>query len=104
LSVARAAAPTVDRGDLLDGEDPDTLHPHDAVHWVRVYEELLRFKTALQRQAELLVREASPTARSEITHTDLPILDARARRLQERLRFWKQRAKRLGNRVDGHPE
>jgi hypothetical protein len=103
--IGRLAGRAVDPDELLDGEDPETLQTHDAQHWVRVYEELLSFKTALFRRAERMADDVSDSARIEIARSDLPIMDAQTKKLERRLAFWRGRLdelRREGSRNDGN--
>jgi len=102
--IEQLAGRAVDPAELLDGEDPETLQLHDAQHWVRVYEELLTFKTALLKRAERMADDVSDSARTEIARSDLPIMDAQARKLERRLTFWRGRLDQLrreGSANDG---
>lgn len=94
-ALRKIAADAVDRSHLLAGEDPDTLQPHDAEHWVQVYSELLAFKRGLLSTAKQLADTAEATARQEIAASDLPVLDAQATKLTERLEFWRRRKEEL---------
>ena len=93
--IEQLAGRAVDPDELLDGEDPETLQLHDAQHWVRVYEELLSFKTALLKRAERMADDVSDSARTEIARSDLPIMDAQARKLERRIAFWRGRLDQL---------
>jgi len=49
-SWQQGAVPPMARGNpyrLMDGENPDSLQPADAKHWVSIYLELLAFKRKL---------------------------------------------------------
>ncbi|HSO93875.1 MAG TPA: hypothetical protein VLS53_05325 [Candidatus Dormibacteraeota bacterium] len=80
---------------LLDGEDPETLQIHDIDHWIRVYQDLLAFKRQLLATANEIVPDLADAAREEVGKTDLPAMDAEARKFQRRLEFWQQRRKQL---------
>jgi len=32
---------------LQEGENPQAIYPHDARHWIAVYQEMIKFKTEL---------------------------------------------------------
>ena len=98
-NLERIAAEAVDPSHLLEGEDPETLQPHDAEHWVRVYSELLTFKQRLLRDAQQLAAETSSDARDQIAGSDLPVLDAQATKLILRLEFWRRRQTELRARL-----
>lgn len=91
-----AAESAVDPERLLDGEDPDSRHVEDAVHWIAVYSELLLFKERLidtAQQGMLGLTEFS--ARKEAANSDIVLLTAERERLVRRLGFWKRREKEL---------
>jgi hypothetical protein len=98
LAIERTASQAVDPAHLLDGEDPDTLQPHDADHWIRVYSELLAFKTSLLERARQLAEGTGDSAHREIASTDLTVMDAQARKLRHRLEFWRRRGRELEGR------
>jgi hypothetical protein len=96
--VERAATKAVDPDRLLEGENPSTTDIEDAVHWIRVYEDLLLFKRRLLEGAGEVAPEMDEEAREEVGKTDLTILAAEAARLERRLRFWRDRADELRGR------
>jgi len=65
------------------------------VHWLRVYQDLLAFKSRLLKSAGELTPEMEEIAREEVGKTDLTILAAEAARLERRLRFWRERVDQL---------
>jgi hypothetical protein len=81
----------VDYNRLLEGEDPASRDPEDALHWLRVYEELYRFKAELVMQARRHLADLPPAAQREIKETDLAIMLTESERLYGRLQFWKER-------------
>lgn len=84
---------------LLPGEDPETDHPDDADHWLRVYTELMQTKAAmLVALSRRLAETRSEAARKELGDTDAAILQAEVERFQRRLDFWKQRRAALRER------
>lgn len=80
---------------LLAGEEEDTRHLDDAVHWIKVYTELLEFKRSVLATTEESVETMDPDASREITETDLKTLLAEALRFERRLTFWRARAAEL---------
>lgn len=93
--AAHAALDAVEPERLLPGEEEDSLHLDDAVHWTKVYSELLDFKRSLLRVAEDRITSMYDAARTEIEETDLKILLAEAERLERRLGFWRARSAAL---------
>ena len=81
----KAALDAVEPERLLDGEDEDTSYLDDAVHWTKVYMELLDFKRSLLAVAEDGVTAMHDDAGSEVKDTDLKVLKAEAARFERRL-------------------
>jgi hypothetical protein len=90
-----AALDAVEPERLLDGENEDTAYVDDAVHWSKVYAELLDFKRKLLDVAERGVTSMEAEAESEVKDTDLKVLKAEAARFERRLAFWTTRADQL---------
>lgn len=89
----------VDRYRRLRGEPPlDLASLAEAVHWTRVYGEMLRFSERARRQADRLLEQVSPDTRAELAAAELAPLQARCERLRRRLRLWRQRADELLDR------
>jgi hypothetical protein len=80
---------------LLRGEDPETEYADDARHWIAVYHELLGFKQDMLRTAREDMARISESAQQEVLDTDLPVMEAEARRFQHRIRFWEGRLEEL---------
>jgi hypothetical protein len=83
---------------LLEGEDPDSNNPEDAVHWERVYADLLKFKRSLLSRASRLTPRLETPARHEVNRTDVKLLTLEAEKFERRLEFWRRRRRELGNR------
>ncbi|MFZ0128668.1 MAG: hypothetical protein WB808_12040 [Candidatus Dormiibacterota bacterium] len=90
-----AALDAVEPVRLLEGEDEDTMYVDDAVHWTKVYAELLDFKASLLTVAEHRLPSMDDDAESEVRETDLKVLKAEAARFERRLEFWRERAREL---------
>ncbi len=90
-----AALDAVEPERLLDGEDEQTTYADDAIHWTKVYRELLDFKHSLLNVAEKSVASMEDDAGSEVKDTDLKVLKAEAARFERRLAFWQVRANQL---------
>lgn len=90
-----AALDAVEPERLLPGEEEDSVHLDDAVHWTKVYSELLDFKRSLLLVAEDRITSMNFAARTEIEETDLKILQAEAQRLERRQEFWRGRSASL---------
>ena len=93
--IERVASESVDPERLLEGENPSTTHLEDAVHWLRVYQDLLAFKSRLLQSAGELTPGMEEITREEVGKTDLTILAAEAARLERRIRFWRERVDQL---------
>jgi hypothetical protein len=94
-----AAREAVEPERLLPGEEEDSVHLDDAVHWAKVYSELLDFKRSLLTVAEDGITSMHDAARTEIEETDLKILLAEAQRLERRQEFWRFRSATLMDRL-----
>jgi hypothetical protein len=90
-----AALDAVEPVRLLEGEDEDTTYVDDAVHWTKVYAELLDFKASLLTLAEHRLPSMGDDAESEVKETDLKVLKAEAARFERRLEFWRDRIREL---------
>jgi hypothetical protein len=87
----KAALDAVEPERLLEGEDEDTAYLDDAMHWAKVYVELLDFKQSLLAVAEERMTVMHDDAGSEVEETDLKVLKAEAARFARRLDFWQER-------------
>lgn len=96
MNPEQAAHESVDPDRLLDGEDPASPFPDDAAHWIRVYQELLDYKTELLATTRRRIEEMDRRAAMEIESTDLLVIGAEANRFRRRLDFWQRRAVELG--------
>jgi hypothetical protein len=90
-----AALDAVEPGRLLEGEDEHTVYVDDAVHWTKVYTELLDFKRSLMAVSERHVESMGDDAESEVKETDVKVLKAEAARFERRLAFWQERVAQL---------
>src|SRR5690348_11596392 len=66
----------------------------DAMHWLQVYHELLTFTRTLLRTAEVH-KEGAPEAVVAEVSDDQRLLEAELSRLEQRHRFWRERAQQL---------
>ena len=98
VEAQNAALDAVEPERLLDGEDEQTTYADDAVHWTKVYRELLEFKHTLLNVAEQSVVSMGDDAGSEVKDTDLKVLKAEAARFERRLAFWQLRTNELSGR------
>jgi hypothetical protein len=74
---------------LMAGERPESPFREDAIHWVRVYRDLLTFNSqVMEAIGERLPSAASPNSPRQ---PDLALLQARLDRLRRRLEFWESR-------------
>ena len=87
-----AALDAVEPDRLLPGEDERTPHMDDALHWMKVYSELLDFKRRLLVVTDERLVSMGDAARAEVEGTDLKVLQAEAERLERRFDFWTARA------------
>lgn len=91
----RVVRSALDPNRLLPGEDPKSRHLEDVLHWIRVYDELYRFKADLIAQTRARLPRMPNAAQREVKATDLSILLKESERLGTRLDFWKQRRRSL---------
>jgi hypothetical protein len=87
----KAALDAVEPERLLEGEDENTAYLDDALHWAKVYVELLDFKRGLLSVAEERMAVMHDDAGLEVEETDLKVLSAEAARFERRLEFWQER-------------
>lgn len=99
-SPEQAALDEVEPNRLLAGEDESTQHLDDALHWIKVYTELLDFKRKILNTTEDSVETMDPDASQEVTDTDLKALNAEALRFDRRLAYWRRRAAAMGSREE----
>ena len=94
--VGEIAEELIDPQHRLPGEVDSERSPllEDAQHWLEVYRELLAFKRTLLRTAEIH-KERAPDAVVMEVSGDQALLRAELDRLEERHRFWGQRAQEL---------
>jgi hypothetical protein len=91
------AGELVDPDHRLPGEEESELSSliEDAVHWQRVYEELLTFKRTLLRTAEVHKKEDAPEPVAHEVASDQIVLHSEMLRLERRHRFWQERVREL---------
>ena len=86
---------------LLEGEDPQTIYPHDARHWIAVYREMIDFKVQLLARVEGQLRRLPKAARADVADNDIGLIQNQLDRYQRRLEFWYTRQWELeGLQVD----
>ena len=93
--AVKPASLDTDQG--LPGEDPTSPYVEDAIHWIRVYDELLMFKQRLIQHIDEELQVASPIVARE-GGVDRGLLVAQAGRYEMRLAFWRRRAHELTER------
>ncbi len=99
-----AALDAVEPHRLLEGEDENTAFAEDAIHWAKVYGELLDFKRSLLTLAQERAAAMDVDAEAEVEETDLKLLLAEAARFERRLDFWQDRVTDLqGTRGTNSP-
>jgi len=76
---------------LLAGENPETIRPRDAHHWITVYAELVGFKNQLLVRVNEGMEAVSSAARVDLQE-DVDLVVAQLGRYERRLRFWSARA------------
>ena len=89
--VRRAA----EQSRLLPGEDPRSRHPDDIKNWLKVYAELLAFKSKTLMEMRAALSHISPTAAYELASTDIALVERQQHRYETRLKFWEERAREV---------
>jgi len=86
---------------LLEGEDPRTVFPQDARHWIAVYREMIGFKEDLLSRIRNLLAGLPAAARHDEMDSDLGLLEDQLQRYRRRLEFWYARQWQLeGLQID----
>jgi hypothetical protein len=88
------AQPRSRNGRLLSGEDPETIRPQDAQHWIDVYAEMIAFKRHMLGQVVAALEGVSAEARMDLKE-DVALLEAQLRRYERRSVFWSRQIDRL---------
>ncbi|HET9410502.1 MAG TPA: winged helix-turn-helix domain-containing protein [Candidatus Dormibacteraeota bacterium] len=76
---------------LLEGEDPQTIYPHDARHWIAVYREMIDFKEELLARVEDQLQRLPKAARSDVIDNDITLIHNQLERYRRRIEFWYSR-------------
>jgi hypothetical protein len=80
---------TVVRPDrLLEGENPKTLVPKDARHWIAVYREMIVFKDDLLGRVRSQMPNLPVSALQDVTDNDIGLIENQLERYQRRIEFW----------------
>jgi len=86
---------------LLEGEDPRTVFPQDARHWIAVYREMIGFKEDLLSRIRNLLAGLPAASRHDKMDSDLGLLEDQLQRYRRRLEFWYARQWQLeGLQID----
>ena len=93
------ASPKPKHDRLLAGEDPETIRPRDAQHWIAIYAEMIGFKTHMLKQVRTALEGVSASARVDL-QDDVTLLEAQLERYERRAAFWSERSSVLA-RKDG---
>ena len=73
---------------LLEGEDPKSLVPKDARHWIAVYREMITFKDDLLARIRAQLSSLPVSARQDVLDNDVALIEEQLRRYQRRLEYW----------------
>jgi hypothetical protein len=84
---------------LMPGEDPKSIRPRDAAHWMEIYSEMIGFKRQVLGRVTVGLDGVSQEARIELSE-DVDLIEAQMRRYERRLQYWSDRA---GELKDGDP-
>ena len=81
---------------LLAGEDPETIRPRDAQHWITIYAEMIGFKMNMLKQVRSALAGVSAAARVDL-QDDVTLLEAQLERYERRVAFWSERSSVLAS-------
>jgi DNA-binding response OmpR family regulator len=73
---------------LLEGEDPRSMIPKDARHWIAVYREMITFKDDLLARIRSQISSLPESARQDVLDNDVAMIEEQLRRYQRRLEYW----------------
>ena len=73
---------------LLEGENPNSVFPGDARHWIAVYREMIGFKDELLERLHTDLARLPKAARSDVVENDIGLIESQLQRYQRRLQFW----------------
>lgn len=80
------SSPAPDR--LLEGEDPRTVFPRDARHWISVYREMIGFKEDLLGRIRNRLNKLPAAALQDPADNDISLLEDQLQRYRRRLDYW----------------
>jgi DNA-binding response OmpR family regulator len=73
---------------LLEGENPGSVFPRDARHWIAVYREMITFKDDLLARLEAQLSKLPAAARTDVKENDIDLIQHQLERYQRRIEFW----------------
>jgi DNA-binding response OmpR family regulator len=73
---------------LLEGENPNTLFPQDARHWIAVYREMIAFKDQLLARINDQILRLPRAARSDVADNDIGLIENQLERYKRRIEYW----------------
>lgn len=73
---------------LLEGENPNTLFPQDARHWIAVYREMIAFKDQLLARINDQLLRLPRAARSDVADNDIGQIESQLQRYKRRIDYW----------------
>ena len=80
----------------MDGEGvPDHATLQQALHWKRIYTEILHMEEKVLKRIRQLMAAQSDEARREVELTNVPVVVAQAERFRQRLGYWETRVHEL---------
>jgi hypothetical protein len=91
-----------DQKRLLPGEEPGTMLPSDAAHWIEVYSQLRQTKHQLIANLKEMMERQSQEARDELERADVSVLELQVARFERRLAFWRGRLAELDGQLARH--
>jgi len=74
----------------LEGEDLRTEHWEDALHWMSIYDDLIRFKMGILERVKRDISKLDPIAQNA-AHEDIAYIEAQMNGYHARLDLWYRR-------------
>jgi hypothetical protein len=92
---AETAKKALDEKRVLEGENLESTFVDDAIHWVRVYGELIAFKERLLGDMGKSLPGLPAEAASEVRKVDMEITARQMERYKHRKSYWETRVEDL---------
>ena len=94
---------TLEPDRLLEGENPRTLHPQDARHWLAVYREMIGFKDDILERVHGHLGQIPAAGLGDVLG-DIKLIENQLQRYQRRMEFWYAKQWELEGLYIDHPK